>query len=363
MTYDLIIAGSGCVGAATGYYASRAGLNVLMIDARHPPHHEGAHQGYSLLPLPASLLPEATKPLHLRSAELWHQFATVANPPLLHQSGLLMTQPAEDLLTLEDHCLRLSAEQVSERWPQLTLPVTDRLLFDPCGGFVDARQAVSEWVRLAREQGAGQLFNCPVLAIRTEEGEQLVETADGVYRGRKVLISSGSLLNQLWPEIPVTALRHVSAWFQADGRYSSENHFPALRLQMADQGQYIAFPAQDNALSATRENNGQPFPSADTLLPFGSAVQDGSECFRFLRETLSGVGGCLHGISGRYDQTPDGEPIIDLSPGNASCLVIAGTGRQGITLAPALAEIACHFARETTLPETTSPFRLQRFTL
>ncbi len=37
MQYDLIIIGSGSVGAAAGYYARRAGLNVLMTDAHQPP--------------------------------------------------------------------------------------------------------------------------------------------------------------------------------------------------------------------------------------------------------------------------------------------------------------------------------------
>ena len=45
MKYDLIIIGSGSVGAAAGYYASRAGLNVLMTDAHLPPHKEGSHHG------------------------------------------------------------------------------------------------------------------------------------------------------------------------------------------------------------------------------------------------------------------------------------------------------------------------------
>ncbi|MCS5948105.1 hypothetical protein LNP05_13240 [Klebsiella pneumoniae subsp. pneumoniae] len=44
MQYDLIIIGSGSVGAAAGYYARRAGLNVLMTDAHQPPHQEGSHQ-------------------------------------------------------------------------------------------------------------------------------------------------------------------------------------------------------------------------------------------------------------------------------------------------------------------------------
>ncbi|HGE7315586.1 TPA: hypothetical protein ACGCBB_005315, partial [Serratia marcescens] len=32
MEYDLIVVGSGSVGAAAGYYATRAGLKALMID-------------------------------------------------------------------------------------------------------------------------------------------------------------------------------------------------------------------------------------------------------------------------------------------------------------------------------------------
>ncbi|SPX54137.1 N-methyl-L-tryptophan oxidase [Klebsiella pneumoniae] len=49
MQYDLIIIGSGSVGAAAGYYARRAGLNVLMTDAHQPPHQEGSHHGSSRL--------------------------------------------------------------------------------------------------------------------------------------------------------------------------------------------------------------------------------------------------------------------------------------------------------------------------
>lgn len=49
MQYDLIIIGSGSVGAAAGYYARRAGLNVLMTDAHKPPHLEGSHHGNTRL--------------------------------------------------------------------------------------------------------------------------------------------------------------------------------------------------------------------------------------------------------------------------------------------------------------------------
>lgn len=70
MIYDLIIAGSGSAGAAAGYYASRAGLNVLMIDAHHPPHKQGAHHGTSRLIRYAYGEGEKYVPLLLRSKAL-----------------------------------------------------------------------------------------------------------------------------------------------------------------------------------------------------------------------------------------------------------------------------------------------------
>lgn len=42
MDYDLAIVGSGSVGAAAGYYAALAGLNVALFDRHSPPIVWGA---------------------------------------------------------------------------------------------------------------------------------------------------------------------------------------------------------------------------------------------------------------------------------------------------------------------------------
>lgn len=364
MVYDLIIAGSGSVGAATGYYASRAGLKVLMIDAKHPPHSFGAHSGLRRLPLPYSQHSPARQALAARSQQQWQEFAT-RQPSLIQYSGVLYAAPPDDAILMSvRHQLdseTLTQAAVQARWPQLTLPADSEAVFDPQGCFVDAQQVVSEWVRLACEQGAGQLFNCPVISIQRHEGEQWVETADGVYRGHKVLLSSGSLLTQIMPELPMRTMRQVTGWFQADGRYSANNQFPAIQLQFSDGSQYSAFPSQADALPVSREDSALSLSSADTLLPFGSVASDGSQCFRFLRETLSGVGGCLRGTVECYQQTLDGEGIIDTAPQNADCLIISGGGYDSLPLAPALADIACQFAQNHVPDYDLHPFSLRRF--
>lgn len=70
MKYDLIIIGSGSVGAAAGYYATRAGLKVLMTDAHIPPHQQGSHHGDTRLIRHAYGEGEKYVPLVLRAQAL-----------------------------------------------------------------------------------------------------------------------------------------------------------------------------------------------------------------------------------------------------------------------------------------------------
>ncbi len=76
MKYDLIIIGSGSVGAAAGYYATRAGLKVLMTDAHMPPHQQGSHHGDTRLIRHAYGEGEKYVPLVLRAQTLWDELST-----------------------------------------------------------------------------------------------------------------------------------------------------------------------------------------------------------------------------------------------------------------------------------------------
>lgn len=75
MKYDLIIIGSGSVGAAAGYYATHAGLNVLMTDAHMPPHQHGSHHGDTRLIRHAYGEGEKYVPLVLRAQTLWDELS------------------------------------------------------------------------------------------------------------------------------------------------------------------------------------------------------------------------------------------------------------------------------------------------
>lgn len=130
---------------------------------------------------------------------------------------------------------------------------------NPHPGILRCELAVESWIRLAREAGAAQLFNCPVSAIHHTPNGVTVETIDGEYSGKKLLVSAGTWVTRLMPELPVQPVRKIFAWFQADGRYSSKNNFPAFTGELANGDQFYGFPAEDNELKIGKHNGGQPY--------------------------------------------------------------------------------------------------------
>ncbi|VTM15323.1 N-methyl-L-tryptophan oxidase [Raoultella terrigena] len=143
MQYDLIIIGSGSTGAAAGYYARRAGLNVLMIDAHQPPHQEGSHHGNTRLIRHAYGEGERYVPLVLRAQQLWDELATLSGEAVFERTGVINLGPAESaFLTnvmnsareFELNVEEMDAQAIMARWPEIRVPEGYR-------GFLSQHQA------------------------------------------------------------------------------------------------------------------------------------------------------------------------------------------------------------------------------
>lgn len=147
MKYDLIIIGSGSVGAAAGYYATRAGLNVLMIDAHMPPHQQGSHHGDTRLIRHAYGEGEKYVPLVLRAQQLWDELTTHNEEPVFVRSGVINLGPENsEFLANVAHSAeqwqlpveRLDATAITSRWPEIRVPENYIGLFESESGFCEA---------------------------------------------------------------------------------------------------------------------------------------------------------------------------------------------------------------------------------
>ncbi|WP_413734253.1 N-methyl-L-tryptophan oxidase [Sodalis sp. RH21] len=371
MVYDLIIIGSGSVGSAAGFYATEAGLNVLMIDAAFPPHHAGSHHGDTRLIRHAYGEGEKYVPMVLRAQTLWEELSTRSDCALFHRSGVLNLGPRQSgfiknaIASIQSFalpCEILNATQISARWPEFSLPDDYLGVFEPQAGYLKSELAIATYIRLAEQAGCAQLFNCGVTDIHHQGREFDVTTQEGShYQGHKLLVSAGTWVKKLLPSLPITPVRKVFSWHQADGRFSEDNHFPAFTIETPNAGHYYGFPAVKNELKVGKHDGGQPIDAPEQRTPFGSYPTDGSENFTFLRHFLPGVGVCLTGEACTYDLSPDEDFIIDTLPGNKDMLIVSGLSGHGFKFASVLGEIAAGFAAGEHSAFDLAPFSLARF--
>ncbi|EHD02148.1 N-methyl-L-tryptophan oxidase, partial [Salmonella enterica subsp. enterica serovar Wandsworth str. A4-580] len=197
MKYDLIIIGSGSVGAAAGYYASRAGLKVLMTDAHMPPHQQGSHHGDTRLIRHAYGEGEKYVPLVLRAQALWDELSTHNEEPIFVRSGVVNLGPADSAFLAnvarsaqqwQLNVERLDATALMTRWPEIRVPDNYIGLFEADSGFLRSELAITTWLRLAREAGCAQLFNSQVSHIHHDDNGVTIETSEGSYHASKALI-------------------------------------------------------------------------------------------------------------------------------------------------------------------------------
>ncbi|CNB39163.1 N-methyltryptophan oxidase [Yersinia pseudotuberculosis] len=370
MDYDLIVIGSGSVGSAAGYYASQAGLNVLMIDSAMPPHQAGSHHGETRIMRHAYGEGEKYVPLVLRAQALWDQLAAQTGEKLFQACGVINLGP--DNSTFLQNVQRsaqqydlpvetLNSTQIREKWPVFTVPDNYIAVFEPQSGYLRSELAVKTLIKAVTEAGCGILFNCPVTAIESHQAGVDVVTIDGTYSATKVVVTAGTWVKELLPTLPVTPVRKVFSWHQADGRYSEANHFPAFTVEMPDNILYYGFPAQNDALKLGKHHGGQLIESAAQRKPFGRYAEDGTEVFSFLRHFLPGVGVCLRGEACSYDMSPDEDFIIDTLPEDERIMVVSGLSGHGFKFATALGEVAALFAQDKPSPIDISAFSLARF--
>ncbi len=209
--------------------------------------------------------------------------------PIFVRSGVINLGPADSTFlanvahSAEQWQLnveKLDAQGIMARWPEIRVPDNYIGLFETDSGFLRSELAIKTWIQLAKEAGCAQLFNCPVTAIRHDDDGVTIETADGEYQAKKAIVCAGTWVKDLLPELPVQPVRKVFAWYQADGRYSVKNKFPAFTGELPNGDQYYGFPAENDALKIGKHNGGQVIHSADERVPFAEVASDGSEAFR-----------------------------------------------------------------------------------
>ena len=171
MNYDVIILGAGSMGMSAGYYLSKAGKKVLLMDKNDPPHTFGSHHGSTRIIRHAYGEGDYYVELALRSQRLWLELQQLVEEDLFIPTGVLnIGRTDSDFIrnvigSAKKFSLPievLSADEVNARWTGWTIPGEYIGVLEVNSGVLMSEKIVGAYRKIAEEIGATIKVNTTV---------------------------------------------------------------------------------------------------------------------------------------------------------------------------------------------------------
>ncbi|SDC22588.1 N-methyl-L-tryptophan oxidase [Pelagirhabdus alkalitolerans] len=375
MVYDVVIIGAGTIGISTGYYLSKKGQRVLMIDAHKPPHEQGSHGGETRLIRHAYGEGRAYTPLARHAQKLWNDLQAKTDDTIFKQTGILSIAQKDSHFLNE---IRKSAQayhlplkdmdrdDLKAAYPSIELPDDSYGgCFEPESGVVFVDQALSLYLDLAIQNGAELQANTIVESIKQTEKELFIQTDQGNIQTKQVLISTGAHQAEWFRElnlnIELTPKRQVIGWFESDPSFDAST-FPGFTFE-SEQGTFYGFPSFDGSgVKLGRHDYGTPVDPDHFDRDFTSRPEDEQMLREFLKTFMPKAAGKLNkGKTCLYTMSPDEDFIIDQHPEDKRIHFAAGFSGHGFKFASALGEALADRLTDQPTQVDLAMFKMDRF--
>ena len=362
--FDVIVVGTGTMGAAACYHLARRGVKVLGLDQYAVPHTFGAHHGGSrIIRLSYFEHPDYVALLK-RAYDLWDQLGDESRLKVMHLvGGLYLGNPrakvmagvkrAADEFQLEHD--DLSHDDLRTRFPMFTLPEQTIGFFEDKAGFVVPELAVAAHAQLTVQHG-GELHGHERVVDWSATGRGVRVTSDkATYEADHVVFAAGAWSRQVVARLGVdlTVTRQVLGWVcPRRPEMFDYPDFPIWNLDITESdapfaGLYYGFPmiADSPGLKLAFHLPGTP---CDPNTVRREPVQGDAESFMpCLRKFLpDGIGPVLAIRVCLYTNSPDSHFIIDRHPEHENVTVACGFSGHGFKFATVVGEILADLATQ-----------------
>ena len=412
---DVVVVGSGVVGAATAAALAERGARVVLLDKEDGPGREGSGRAQGSLRVQGRHGAELA--LAQEALRLWTEAAAEGGEfELVHGGNLyLQTRPEEAAvlqgLLAESHAAGLTsvelldAAQVRELVPTATGAFLGGM-WSPVDAQCQPDLGTAYWARKAERLGATTAYGVLATGIRTAGGRVAgVETTAGAVAADAVVVATGAWTSYLTrtvgvdvPIMPVimseletapvpplfaATLRAfgfgarqrpggqvvVSAGLNARVRHGVSladlhglrwwapralSFRKAIRLSLDVRriGEQVRYRS---VLGTALVPAPAPEPPVDARLVDASLER--------LAQVVPGLAGVAvaRRWGGLVDMTPDGLPVVDGTSGPGGLVVVAGLCGHGFTLGPSLGETAADLALTGRTDRDIEAFGLARF--
>ncbi|MBZ5504283.1 MAG: FAD-dependent oxidoreductase [Acidobacteriia bacterium] len=209
-TYDIAVIGAGVFGAWTAHFLRRSGASVALLDAYGAANSRASSGGETRVIRMGYGPDELYTRWAMRSLPLWREFASRTGREIFQQTGVLWLSNGDDPY-LKSVCSVLAqtgvareefnAEEIRQRWPQLSFRDVTWGVLEPASGLLLARDSVQSLVRELVESGVAYM---PAVVRAPRGGGKLTEietgSGDSISAGT-FIFCCGPWLPKVFPEL------------------------------------------------------------------------------------------------------------------------------------------------------------------
>ncbi len=371
--YDVAVVGLGAMGSAALYHLAGRGQRVIGIERETPAHLGGSSHGESRIIRLAYFEHPSYVPLLHRAYENWRALERASGTALMTITGIIEAGiPGSQVVQGSLQASRLhnlphdvlTARQMMDRFPALSLPADWEGVYQPDAGFLLPEKATQTHIAGAKAAGAEVRLHTVVSDVAPTAGGVRLTLADGtVIEAGSAVVSAGAWIGELLPELRpnLRLTRQVLGWFAPKKpEMVGPDRLPVFFLESADEMIY-GFPD----FAGTGVKIGSHLAGRE-LAAAGDARQDGDDAdgqrlASFLERYMPAAAGPLRDLKTCiYTRTPDEDFILDLHPDHRRIVIASPCSGHGFKFASVIGEVLADLATTGETPHDIGRFALAR---
>jgi len=349
-TYDVAVVGAGVFGAWTAYQLQRSGKRVILIDAYGAANSRSSSGDESRIIRMGYGPDEIYTRSAQRSLRLWLELFARVDQRLFHRTGVLWlaheddpypVQTAETLQRIGIPFERLTAAEVSRRYPQIGLERISWAMLEPDSGVLSARRAVQAVTFAATKTGVEYLQD----AVKTPAGSgslNEITTASGqcISAGQYVF-ACGPWLPKIFPELLANRIHPTRQEVFYFGTPAGDRSFaaPALPTWIDFKDEAYGLPdTEGRGIKIAIDRHGSEFdPDTGDRVVTSEGLAEVRRCLARRLPELKDAPVTETRVC-QYENTSNGDFLIDLHPDFDNVWLVGGGSGHGFKHGPVVGE-------------------------
>jgi glycine/D-amino acid oxidase-like deaminating enzyme len=349
----IAVVGAGAFGGWTALYLLRRGARVTLVDAWGPGNSRASSGGETRI-IRGTYGPDGIYTrMAARALKLWKENETRWSLKLFHPTGMLWMAGGDDrfekaaLPHLRDAGLtfeELTTPEAAKRYPQINFEGVKWALFEKDAGYLTARRAC-EAVLVGFQAEGGEYRELAVESTEIKGGEmQGVRLSDGAtLTADAYVFACGPWLGKLFPQVLggcITPTRQEVFFFGPAG--GDTRFFEGGIPVWIDNGPRLFYGIPGNqwrGFKLADDTRGPEFdPTSGERVPTREGIEAARKYLAFRFPALKDAPLSESRVC-QYEQSPDGQFIIDRHPQASNVWIVGGGSGHGFKHGPAIGEM------------------------